>query len=141
MKRQRRGGEKRFTRRSQTSTRNKPSATSATYLRPSVSRRALVGIVVGAVACTLGALLAWQRVHWLGLVAAGIEAFALVMCLHADWTPFLPGAKDNASGAGVILGTAARLAEELMAHIEVALASTGCEEGRRLWKSEKLEFH
>jgi hypothetical protein len=96
---------------------------------------------VGAVAYTLGALFAWQWVRWLGLAAAAMEAFALVMCLHADRTPFSPGANDNASGVGVTLGLAARLAEEPLSHTEVRLAFTGCEEVAAYGVAAFLDAH
>ena len=89
---------------------------------------AFVSMVVGAAGYGLGAIFGWTWVRWIGLVAAAIEIFALVLCLHADLTPFSPGANDNASGVGVILALAGRLAEEPLAHTEVWLAFTGCEE-------------
>jgi hypothetical protein len=81
-----------------------------------------------AVAYALGALLGWAWVRWLGLTAAAIQLFALALCLHADRTPYSPGANDNASGAGVALALARRLAQQPLAHTEVWLALTGCEE-------------
>jgi len=89
---------------------------------------AFASMVVGAAACALGAALGWMGVRWLGLAAAAMEIFALVLCLHADFTLFSPGANDNASGVGVILELAGRLREEPLAHTEVWLAFTGCEE-------------
>jgi acetylornithine deacetylase/succinyl-diaminopimelate desuccinylase-like protein len=85
-------------------------------------------VVLSAVAYGLGALFLWIWVRWIGLVAAAILIFALSLFLHADQTPFSPGANDDASGVGVILGLAERLAREPLAHTEVWLALTGCEE-------------
>jgi hypothetical protein len=81
-----------------------------------------------AVAYALWALLDWAWVRWLGLAAAAIQLFALTLCLHADRTPYSPGANDNASGAGVTLALARRLAQQPLTHTEVWLALTGCEE-------------
>jgi hypothetical protein len=89
---------------------------------------AFVSMVVGAVAYGLGAAFAWDWVRWLGLATAAMEAFALSLCLHADRTPFSPGANDNASGVGVVLALARCLVEEPLTHTEVWLAFTGCEE-------------
>ncbi|MGQ9598069.1 MAG: M28 family peptidase [Anaerolineae bacterium] len=89
---------------------------------------AFVSMGIGAVAYSLGTIWGWQWVRWLGLATAAMELFALVMCLHADLTPFSPGANDNASGVGVILGLAERLRKEPLNHTEVWLAFTGCEE-------------
>jgi hypothetical protein len=89
---------------------------------------AFVSMVIGAVAYGLGAIMSWAWVRWIGLAAAAMEIFALGLCLHADFTPFSPGANDNASGVGVILGLAEHLVREPLAHTEVWLAFTGCEE-------------
>ena len=89
---------------------------------------AFVSMAAGALLYTLGALLGWSWVRWPGLAAAAMELLALALCLHADRTPFSPGANDNASGVGVALALAARLCDEPLAHTEVWLALTGCEE-------------
>ena len=89
---------------------------------------ALASMVVAALVYVLGALLGWEWVRWLGLVAAAVQISALGLCLHADATPFSPGANDNATGAGVALALARRLAEQPLRHTEVWLALTGCEE-------------
>jgi hypothetical protein len=102
---------------------------------------AFVSMVVGAAAYGLGAILAWDWVRWIGLAAAAIEAFAMGLCLHADLTPFSPGANDNASGVGVILALAERLMEEPLAHTEVWLAFTGCEEVAAYGISAFLDAH
>jgi hypothetical protein len=102
---------------------------------------AFVSMVLGAVFYGLGAALGWQWVRWIGLVAAVVEIFALSLCLHADFTPFSPGANDNASGVGVILKLAKRLASEPLAHTEVWLAFTGCEEAAAYGMSAFLDAH
>ena len=89
---------------------------------------AFLSMVVGAAGYGLDALFGWAWVRWIGLAAAAMELFALVPCLHADFTPFSPGANDDASGVGVILALAERLSREPLAHTEVWLAFTGCEE-------------
>jgi hypothetical protein len=89
---------------------------------------ALVTMALAAVAYTLGALMGWDWVRWLGLLAGVAQLFVLTLCLHADRTPYSPGANDNASGAGVVLALARCLAQQPLAHTEVWLAFTGCEE-------------
>jgi hypothetical protein len=89
---------------------------------------ALASIALAAVVYSLGALMAWTWVRWLGLVAGVVQLFALGLCLHADRTPYSPGANDNASGVGVALALARRLARQPLARTEVWLALTGCEE-------------
>lgn len=89
---------------------------------------AFLSMVLGTVAYGLGALFLVPWVRWIGLVTAAVQIFVLSLCLHADQTPFSPGANDDASGVGVILGLADRLSQEPLAHTEVWLALTGCEE-------------
>lgn len=102
---------------------------------------AFLSMAVGAIAYALGAMFDWSWVHWPGLAAAAMEFFALVLCLHADFTPFSPGANDNASGVGVILGLARRLQEEPLAHTEVWLVFTGCEEVAAYGMAAFLDAH
>jgi Zn-dependent M28 family amino/carboxypeptidase len=75
-----------------------------------------------------GAVFAWEWVRWVGLLAAAMEIFALSMTLHADLTPFSPGANDDASGIGVSLAMAEQLRSQPLQHTQVWLAFTGCEE-------------
>lgn len=96
---------------------------------------------IGAVAYGLGSILNWAWVRWLGVPIAAMELFALVMCLHADRTPFSPGANDNASGVGVTLGLVERLRHEPLTHTEVWLAFTGCEEAAAYGMVSFLNHH
>ncbi len=82
----------------------------------------------GALIFTAGAIWDWPGARWASLFIIPIQVFALAMCLHADFTPFSPGANDDASGAGVILGLVQRLRAEPLKHTRVHLAFTGCEE-------------
>ncbi|MEJ2303824.1 MAG: M28 family peptidase [Anaerolineales bacterium] len=102
---------------------------------------ALFSMVISALAYAVGGIFDWSWVRWIGLVAAVMEVFALGMSLHADFTPFSPGANDNASGVGVVLGLAERLRGEPLAHTEVWLAFTGCEEAAAYGISAFLDLH
>jgi hypothetical protein len=102
---------------------------------------ALFSMVISALAYAVGGIFDWSWVRWIGLVAAVVEVFALGMSLHADFTPFSPGANDNGSGVGVILGLAERLREEPLAHTEIWLAFTGCEEAAAYGISAFLDLH
>jgi hypothetical protein len=102
---------------------------------------ALFSMLISALAYAVGGIFDWSWVRWIGLVAALIEIFALGMSLHADFTPFSPGANDNGSGVGVILGLAERLREEPLAHTEIWLAFTGCEEAAAYGISAFLDRH
>ncbi len=85
-------------------------------------------MLAGLLGFGLGVLLDWQWARWLGLLAGLVQAFALGMCLHADFTPFSPGANDNASGVAVSLALAQHLQEIPLAHTETHILLTGCEE-------------
>ncbi len=100
-----------------------------------------VSMAVAALAYALGALFDWSWVRWIGLAAAAIQFFALILCIQADFTPFTVGANDNASGVGVALTVAGRLAAEPLAHTEVWLAFTGCEEVGAYGAAAFLDAH
>jgi hypothetical protein len=102
---------------------------------------AFLSLVVGAVAHSLLAVTSWQGGLWIGVFAAFVQAFFVVLFIHADTTPFSPGANDNASGVGVVLGLAKRLAENPLAHTEVWLAFTGCEEAAAYGMVAFLDAH
>jgi hypothetical protein len=89
---------------------------------------ALFSMVISALAYAVGGIFDWPWVRWIGLAAAVVEVFALGMSLHADFTPFSPGANDNASCVGVALELARHLIHEPLTNTEVWFVFTGCEE-------------
>ncbi|MFC2037305.1 M28 family peptidase [Chloroflexota bacterium] len=88
---------------------------------------AWAGMIIEAAFYALAIVFSWDWIFWVGALAT-LQVIALDMCLHADRTPFSPGANDNASGVAVALGLARRLSEEPLSHTEVWVAFTGCEE-------------
>ena len=88
----------------------------------------LLSMGLGALGYTLGLALNWGTIRWLGILSIPIQVFSLAMCLHADFTPFSPGANDNASGAAVLLAVAKKLKKTPLPNLEVHFAFTGCEE-------------
>lgn len=58
------------------------------------------------------------------LVIAGV----FLITIQADFSPYTAGANDNASGAGVVLSLAERLARQPLTHTAVWLVLSGCEE-------------
>jgi hypothetical protein len=100
-----------------------------------------VSMALAALAYALGALFDWSWLRWIGLAAAALQLFALILCFQADFTPFTIGANDNASGVGVALAVARRLAAEPLAHTEVWLAFTGCEEVGAYGAAAFLDAH
>jgi Zn-dependent M28 family amino/carboxypeptidase len=87
-----------------------------------------VSMVVGTPTYALLALTGWTWLHWVAGLAAAAQLFGLAMCLHADLTPFSPGANDNASGAASVLALGERLAHQPLRYTEVWLVADGCEE-------------
>lgn len=104
---------------------------------------AFVSMAVSALLYLLGATIGWgwSGVRWGGLPMAAMELFALALCVHADFTPFSPGAGDNGSGVGSVLELAARLAQEPLQHTEVWLLLTGCEEAASYGMVAFLDTH
>ncbi len=102
---------------------------------------AFAGMAVATGAYGLGALLGWEGARWIGVAAAPIEIFALGMCLSADFTPFSPGANDNASGVAGTLALAQRLVTQPLRQTEVWLAFTGCEEVGAYGMAAFLDAH
>jgi hypothetical protein len=102
---------------------------------------AFLSLVVGTVAYGLLAVIGWQGGLWIGGFTALVQIVFVDLFLHADTTPFSPGANDNASGVGVILGLAKRLVKEPLAHTEVWLAFTGCEEAAAYGMVAFLDAH
>ena len=101
---------------------------------------AFASMALEAVAYLFGAALGWDWLRWLGLVAS-MQLFALLLCLHADRTPFSPGANDNGSGVGVVLGLVEQLVQQPLAHTTVWLLFTGCEEVAAYGMAAFLDAH
>ncbi len=89
---------------------------------------AFVSLLLSAVATALRAIAWFPAVRPLLRLATGFQAFALSLSLQAQTTPHTPGANDNGSGVATVLALAERLVAEPLAHTEVWIALTGCEE-------------
>ncbi len=85
-------------------------------------------MALGALLFAIGLAFGWDWLGWAGLPLGALQLFALGMMLAADFTPFNPGANDNASGVAVSLAIVERLAKEPLQNTEVHLALTDCEE-------------
>ncbi len=88
----------------------------------------LVSVVI--LAGLLAADLIWPQPLWqiLALVPSLVVLGIWALTLQADTSPYTEGANDNASGVGVVLELARRLAERPLDHTVVWLVLTGCEE-------------
>jgi len=89
---------------------------------------ALFGIPFSAVIYLLSALPGMAPLAWAALPFALIHFLGWFTGMTADLGPYSPGANDNASAAGTLLGLAQRLKDQPLAHTEIWLAFTGCEE-------------
>lgn len=87
-----------------------------------------LSMVAGAFLYMAAVLLDWSSLRWASLILVPVQVFSLGMCLHADFTPYSPGANDNASGVATLLTLAKYLAKNPLENTEVHLAFTGCEE-------------
>ena len=65
---------------------------------------------------------------WIGLIPAFSHFLGWFTGMTADLGPYSPGANDNASAVGTVLGVAEHLRRSPLEHTEVWLAFTGCEE-------------
>jgi hypothetical protein len=81
------------------------------------------------------------RVRGIGLLITLMQASVVGLIIHADFTPFTPGANDNASGVGVVLEIGQRLAQDPLPFTEVWLVFTGCEETGAVGMAAFLDTH
>jgi hypothetical protein len=65
---------------------------------------------------------------WLGVALGGLHFLGWFTGVTADLGPYSPGANDNAAAVGIVLALAEQLKKAPLAHTEVHLAFTGCEE-------------
>ena len=83
---------------------------------------ALLGVFIA------GAITEAEGLYWAALGIAAVLAMVLVLLMQADFTPYTPGANDNASGAAMMLALAERLRSQPLEHTQVWVVGTGCEE-------------
>jgi hypothetical protein len=102
---------------------------------------AFLSMAAGGAFYALGALIGAEWVRLFGYFMAAGQAIVLGLCLHADFTPYTPGANDNAAGVGVLLELGRRLVDEPLPLTEVWLVFTGCEETGAGGMSAFLDAH
>ncbi len=89
---------------------------------------AIFGIFLAIPVYILAAITGWLFFGWLGITLACFHFLGWFTGVTADLGPYSPGANDNASSVGTLLGLAGRLVEQPLRKTEVWLAFTGCEE-------------
>ncbi|MCJ7738982.1 MAG: M28 family metallopeptidase [Anaerolineae bacterium] len=60
----------------------------------------LLSMALGVPVYIVLAVSGWRWIYGLATLFGAVQLFSLIMCLHADTTPYGPGANDNASGVG-----------------------------------------
>lgn len=89
----------------------------------------------------VGAITQWPWI-WPASIPYAIGSLLLIaLSLHADRTPFSPGANDNATGAGLVLTLGERLRAEPLRHTRVWLVNTGCEEVQHYGAADFFRRH
>ncbi|MDQ7063509.1 MAG: M20/M25/M40 family metallo-hydrolase [candidate division KSB1 bacterium] len=71
-------------------------------------------------------MLRFTAVHFAPLLM--LIAIIFLMTLQAEWSPYTVGANDNASGVALLLELARQFRQNPLAHQDVWLVITGCEE-------------
>lgn len=88
----------------------------------------VVAFIVAALALLVFSGTGWQWLKLLALVLVPVHLIVFALTWQPDTTPHTVGANDNATGVGVVLNLAERLAREPLANTEVLAVITGCEE-------------
>jgi len=89
---------------------------------------AFLSMVASILIGLVGLISGWLVLRWVMFVPMAFELFALLLCLQAEFTPFSPGANDNASGVGVCLALAEELQDHPLKQTQVWFVFTDCEE-------------
>ncbi len=87
-----------------------------------------LGMALSGVVCLILFFLPISWLRWILLPFQVVNLFAIILCMHADLTPFSPGANDDASGVAVVTALACQLASHPLVHTSVRVLLTDCEE-------------
>lgn len=93
-----------------------------------ITTAGVVGFVLGALLLLATGLLGLDGLRPWTAALLPVYLVVLAATLQPDLTGYTQGANDNASGAGVVLSLAERLAREPLARTEVWALASGCEE-------------
>jgi Zn-dependent M28 family amino/carboxypeptidase len=98
-------------------------------------------IVLLAVILVYGAIDQQARFSGVDHLLTAIVALLFVVTLQPEFSAFVPGANDNASGAAAVLALGARLKEQPLNHTRLWLVASGAEETGALGPVELLRRH
>ncbi len=77
---------------------------------------------------SLSVFLAWPWVWYVSILTAMCAVLMISFFIEAEFSPFTPGANDNASAAGLVLTLAEELQKNPLENTRVFAICTGCEE-------------
>jgi hypothetical protein len=97
--------------------------------------------VLQVVLYLLGTITQWGWIWPASIPYVFCSLLLIAHHLHADRTPFSPGANDNATGAGLVLTLAQHLQSEPLRHTRVWLVNTGCEEVQHYGAADFFRRH
>ena len=89
---------------------------------------AMASFIWQAAVYALAVPFAWSWIWVASIPTAVCTALTLALCIEAESTPFTAGASDNATGAGLVMTLAGRIAADAFPHTRVYAVITGCEE-------------
>jgi hypothetical protein len=89
----------------------------------------------------IGIFTGWLWIWPVTLFSALCAAMLAFMCAQAEFTPFSPGANDNATGAALVLALGEHLLAQPLQHTRVWLVNTGCEEVKHYGAIDFFERH
>ncbi len=102
---------------------------------------AVVAFVLSTLIYLIHGVTGWDWLRWSVILLIPILAATFALTWQPDSTPHTVGANDNASGAGVLLSLAARLAAAPLLHTEVTFLATGAEEVGSVGAKAYLDRH
>ncbi len=102
---------------------------------------AFIAFLVQTTLFILGAVIGWKWIWPASSVGAIFAILLLALSIHADLTPFSPGANDNASGVGLVLALGEQLATQPLKNTRLYLVCTGCEETQHNGASDFFARH
>ncbi|MGD8621937.1 MAG: M28 family peptidase [Anaerolineales bacterium] len=94
----------------------------------SAFRWALIVLAICLIAGIALLITDMASIRWPALICGGLLVMLGLVFLQADFTPFSPGAYDNASGVGSLLALGKRLIHNPLENCKAWLVFTGCEE-------------
>jgi hypothetical protein len=98
---------------------------------------AAIAVVALTILFVIGIFSPDPLLRTIALGVAVIPLIGLIFTAQPEFTPYVKGGNDNATGAAAVLGLAERLKKEPLANTAVYLINTGCEEvgcyGARDW--------